>query len=336
MRIFVIGWGNYIQHKKFTIEIDDVPTIEKIGPEIRRKLQERVSNEVFEYIYGRIRIYKDVSNQQDGVAEVTSNEDLRGAESLIVMPGPHGYESFLEEAAERRSKLIFRDSKQRFFSLAGMFGITREFDKSQESLVKTMYELGTLGFFGSESEVADDANETTIQCGHCHQGTKILKTLSTEQIVTIHSIESPTCVMGSPDVARKICDEKERIENYYTSQLAYSTRTIIQQSNRADFYARKRYQERQCLFLNARHPKANEGDENQNYDCSICGMRIASIIAIPCYHLSMCNSCFLQLKDVNDDANTARGESEPDVKLRCPLCNTEPTLFTKIYGGTGN
>ena len=336
MRIFVIGWGNYIQHKKFSIDVDDVPTIEKIGPEIRRKLQERVSKEVFEYIYERIRIYKDVSNQQDGVSEVISNEDLRGAESLIIMPGPHGYESFMEESAERRSKLIYRDSKQPFFSLAGMFGITREFDKSQESLVKTMYELGTLGFFGIEPEVISNSNETTIQCGHCHQGTRILKTLSTEQIVAIHANESPSCVMSNPEIARKICDEKERIENYYTSQLAYSTRTMIQQSNRAEFYARKRYQERQCLFLNARHPKVNERDENQNYDCAICGMRIACIIAIPCYHLSMCNSCFLQLKDVNDDANTAREENEQDVRLRCPLCNTEPTLFTKVYGGTGN
>ena len=336
MRIFVIGWGNYIQHKKFSIDVDDVPTIEKIGPEIRRKLQERVSKEVFEYIYERIRIYKDVSNQQDGVSEVISNEDLRGAESLIIMPGPHGYESFMEESAERRSKLIYRDSKQRFFSLAGMFGITREFDKSQESLVKTMYELGTLGFFGIEPEVISNSNETTIQCGHCHQGTRILKTLSTEQIVAIHANESPSCVMSNPEIARKICDEKERIENYYTSQLAYSTRTMIQQSNRAEFYARKRYQERQCLFLNARHPKVNERDENQNYDCAICGMRIACIIAIPCYNLSMCNSCFLQLKDVNDDANTAREENEQDVRLRCPLCNTEPTLFTKVYGGTGN
>ena len=188
MRIFVIGWGNYIQHKKFSIDVDDIPTIEKIGPEIRRKLQERVSKDVFEYIYERIRIYKDVSNQQDGVSEVISNEDLRGAESLIIMPGPHGYESFLEESAERRSKLIYRDSKQRFFSLAGMFGITREFDKSQESLLKTMYELGTLGFFGIESEVINNSNETTIQCGHCHQGTRILKTLSTEQIVAIQRI----------------------------------------------------------------------------------------------------------------------------------------------------
>lgn len=310
MRIFVIGWGNYIQHKKFSIDVDDVPTIEKIGPEIRRKLQERVSKEVFEYIYERIRIYKDVSNQQDGVSEVISNEDLRGAESLIIMPGPHGYESFLEESAERRSKLVYRDSKQRFFSLAGMFGITREFDKSQESLVKTMYELGTLGFFGIEPEVISNSNETTIQCGHCHQGTRILKTLSTEQIVAIHANESPSCVMSNPEIARKICDEKERIENYYTSQLAYSIRTMIQQSNRAEFYARKRYQERQCLFLNARHPKVNERDENQNYDCAICGMRIACIIAIPCYYLRMCNSCFLQLKDVNDDANTAREENE--------------------------
>ena len=160
--------------------------------------------------------------------------------------------------------------------------------------------------------------------------------MCSEQIVAIHANESPSCVMSNPEIARKICDEKERIENYYTSQLAYSTRTMIQQSNRVEFYARKRYQERQCLFLNARHPKVNERDENQNYDCAICGMRIACIIAIPCYHLSMCNSCFLQLKDVNDDANTAREENEQDVRLRCPLCNTEPTLFTKVYGGTGN
>ena len=63
MRIFVIGWGNYIQHKKFSIDVDDVPTIEKIGPEIRRKLQERVSKDVFEYIYERIRTRMSVINK---------------------------------------------------------------------------------------------------------------------------------------------------------------------------------------------------------------------------------------------------------------------------------
>ena len=334
MKIFVIGWGSYIQHKKFTIEFEGAPTIEKIGPEIRKGLQNRLSSEVFEYIYEKIRIFKDTGDHQNGVSEVTSNEDLRGAENLLIMPGQHGYESFLEEASEKRSKLMYRDSKQRFFSLAGMFGITNEFEKSQEKLVKTMYELGTLGFFGSGPEKDDGSNEITIQCGHCYRETKILKTLSTEQIQTIHAVESPTCVMKNPDIARRICDEKERIENYYTSQLAYATHTMIQQSNRAEFYARKRYQERQRLFLNARHPRISEREDNRSYDCAVCGMKVASVIAIPCYHLSMCNSCFLQLRDVNDEANTARGDNEPVVKLRCPLCNTEPTLFTKIFGGT--
>ena len=336
MKILVIGWGIYIRIKRFTIDFTGTPTIEKIGPLIRRELRSKMSSEVFEYIYERIRIFKNSGELSDGVTEVTCNEELKGAEDLMIMPGPYSYESFLNHDIEEKSKFTFQDSRKRFFSLAGIFGIKKEFSKDQEKLVKTMYELGNLGFFGIYQDTSEPVtnDEITIQCGHCHKKTKILKTLSAEQVQTIHTAESPACIMTDSDRARKICDEKEKIENYYTSQLAFATRMMLQQSNKAEFYAKKRYQERQLLFQNARHPVGAEKNDDHGFNCVICASRPSTILAVPCYHLSTCNSCFIQMKDMNDRENAARAESEPEIKLRCPMCNLEPMLFTKVYGDT--
>lgn len=335
MKILVIGWGICIRNKRFTIDFTGTPTIEKIGPLIRRELRNKMSSEVFEYLYERIRIFKHSGELScDGVTEVTCNEELKGAEDLMIMPGPYSYDSFLNHDVEEKSKFTFQDSRQRFFSLAGIFGIKKEFSKNQEKMVKTMYELGNLGFFGiyqDESE-PNKGGELTIQCGHCHMKTKILKTLSVEQVQTIHLAESPACIMTDSEKAKRICDEKEKIENYYTSQLAFATRMTLQQSNKAEFYARKRYQERQLLFQNARHPVTTEKSDDHGFSCVICASKPSTILAVPCYHLTACNSCFMQMKHINDEENVERAEAEPEIKLRCPMCNLEPILFTKVYG----
>ena len=243
-----------------------------------------MSCEVFEYIYERIRIFKNSGELSDGVTEVTCNEELKGAEDLMIMPGPYDYESFLNHDIEEKSKFTFQDSRQRFFSLAGIFGIKKEFNKNQEKMVKTMYELGNLGFFGIYQDNGEPNNggEITIQCGHCHKKTKILKTLSVEQVQTIHTTESPTCIMIDSEKAKKICDEKEKIENYYTSQLAFATRVMLQQSNKAEFYARKRYQERQLLFQNARHPVVTEKSDDHGFNCAVCGSKPPTILVLFC------------------------------------------------------
>lgn len=333
MRIFAIGWGKYVENQRFSIDVDGTATIEKIGPEIKKELQKRLSNGVFEYIYRTIKIFTKARDFRDGVIEVTSNADLRGVSDLIIMPGKQSYEEFLTEASEKRSNLIYHDAKQRFFSLVALFGIVNEYEKDQKKIIGEMFKLGNIGFFGCQSDETDE-NEMNVRCIHCYEKTRVLKTLSFDEIRIKHMAESKSCIMIDQLTARNTCDEREKIENYYTSQLAFTTRVMLRQSHRADYYAKTRFEERRALFENARYPRLNEVSDNPKYDCSICGIQHANIISVPCYHLASCNACFLRMKEINDDANDSRGEDEPELKLRCPLCNSEPLLFTRVYGGS--
>ena len=335
MKILMIGWGRYVQNNEFTIHCHGDPKISEIGPEIRSRVQNRMAKETFQYIYEKIRIFKEGENEQGDVVEITCDDDLKGVKTLMIMPGTHRYDSYPEFGNYTVSRLMFRGSRERFSSLARLCGITTKYKRDQSKLITTIFDLGTIGFFGRDREDDVRGNEITVQCVHCFKETRILKTLSAEQAQMIHVAESPGCIVGRPEIARKICDEKERLENYYANQLAITMQSMIQQRDRADFYARKRYDERQSLFVNARHPRMAEKDEEENFRCAICCVKTATVISIPCYHLSSCKSCFIHMKAINDGSNSSRSQEEPKNELRCPICNTESILFTIVYGGSG-